>query len=74
MKTPKSIYRGVSLSFDPFYLNTNTVMWEARIMVKGKRKALGAFRTEWEAAEAYNAEAVKCGRKLNKRRERFENK
>ena len=47
-----SVYKGVS-----FHKPSNK--WNARIMVQGKAISLGLFKIEKEAAEAYNAAAVK---------------
>ncbi len=47
-----SVYKGVS--FDK-----NSGKWVVRIMVAGVNKNLGLFKIEREAAEAYNAAAVK---------------
>ncbi len=42
-----SRYKGVSLRKDRH-------KWEASIWVQGKRRHLGSFSSEWEAAQAYN--------------------
>lgn len=47
-----SIYKGVSW-------HATTSRWMARIQVKERQFYLGNFRTELEAAMAYNAEALK---------------
>lgn len=33
-------------------------LWRARIKVDGRRRCLGRFKSEWEAAHAYNAAAL----------------
>lgn len=51
MRTPTSKYKGVYKYKDRFY------PWWAYIKFEGKRKSLGYFKTEIEAAEAYNKAA-----------------
>ena len=47
----QSQYKGVTL--------TSTGRWQARIAIDGKRRSLGVFATEEEAARAYDVEARK---------------
>ncbi len=49
--TSQSQYKGVTL--------TSTGRWQARIAIDGKRRSLGVFATEEEAARAYDVEARK---------------
>ncbi len=74
MKTARSIYTGVSLSFDPVWLNAGLVRWESRITINGITHSLGSYKTEWEAAESYNKKAISLGRKISKRNINFEYK
>jgi len=52
IKTSSS-YKGVSLD-----RNNKTNRWRARIMLSGEQKNLGHYRTEIEAATAYNKAAI----------------
>lgn len=45
-------YKGVRKSASGY-------QWQASITVDGKRIALGGYRTQWDAAQAYNAAALK---------------
>lgn len=53
----KSMYKGVH----PAYVKKkdNKIRWTARIKVGSKYTSLGYFKTEEEAAKAYNIEAIK---------------
>lgn len=41
-------------------------LWAAEIRVRGERLKLGYFADPVSAAEAYDVEAAKCGRPLNR--------
>ena len=47
-----SVYKGLSF-------HRNSGKWQARIVFNGVNKSLGYYKIEREAAEAYNAAAVK---------------
>jgi hypothetical protein len=57
-RKPTSQYRGVN--WDKQYGK-----WKATISVNDRKKILGHFVSEIEAARAFNLEAVKYGRPLN---------
>ncbi len=60
-KAPSSSkYRGVGLD-----KVTKTKPWQAHIGIDGKKKYLGNYATEEEAARAYDAEGARLGRELN---------
>ena len=58
MSYPRSQYRGIN-SF-PVKKNGKLlyVKWEARLQIKGKRKRIGIYDTEEEAALAYDRVAL----------------
>ena len=55
-----SKYRGVSL-----YKRRKSKPWQAQITIDGKKKYLGSYATEEEAARAYDAEGARLGHELN---------
>lgn len=64
LKKATSIYKGVVLHTHKQFnktLQRTTIYqsWHARIVIDGKRKVVGCFKTEIEAAVAYNDAATK---------------
>jgi hypothetical protein len=57
MEKPRSKYRGVNWFTVRRNGHIQFTAWEARIQYQGKRWRVGLFRTEEEAAKAYDQEA-----------------
>lgn len=51
-------HRDSTSRFKGVYRDKRRNLWAAQIAMNGKKKALGRFNTELEAAEAYNKEAI----------------
>ena len=59
-RDPSSKYRGVWLN-----KRSKAKPWIAAISIDGKRKYLGSYATEEEAARAHDAEGARLGYELN---------
>ena len=59
-RTPSSKYRGVRRN-----KHNKLKLWQAQIRIDRKKKYLGSYATEEEAARAYDAEGARLGQELN---------
>ena len=61
------VWKQAKLGLKGFSWHKFSQMWHARIVIDGKNKSLGYFAAgdQVEAAMAYDAEALKIGRKTN---------
>ena len=61
-----SLNGATSSTFIGVTLRKVTGQWQSEIRIDGKRRYLGTFQTQLEAAEAYNKAAAGTGKPLNK--------